>query len=273
MSPRGLLAVLALTAVTLTVVDAGAGSPFGPLRSGVDAVLGPVQAAVGGATTSAGGALAAVGDLTDRSELERLRADNDRLRSELARGQGARRRVAELDALLGLTGPAGWRSVPARVVAAGPAPGARTVTVDVGSLDGVREGLTVVSGAGLVGRTVRVGRSTSVVLLLDDPGFGVGSRLAREGTLGLSQGAGAGRVVYTQVEGGQVEPGDVVLTTGSDTFVPGVPIGQVDAVRSTAGGLTSAAEVEPYVSTSSLDLVAVLTDPPRAEPRAPLPAS
>jgi rod shape-determining protein MreC len=266
---RPLLAVLVLSCLTLTALDAGDRSPFDPLRTAVDTVLGPVHAAVGGAASSVGDAVSAVGDLADRSELEGLREQNARLRRQLAAGQADQRRLDELDALLGL--PEAPASVPARVVAVGSALGfSRTVTVDVGSEDGVREGQTVLSGAGLVGRTVRVGPWTTVVLLLDDPGFGVGARLAREGTLGLTRGAGNGRLEYTQVEGGTVEVGDAVLTAGSDTFVAGVPIGRVTAVRTTAGGLTAAAEVDPLVDPSALELVAVVTEPARARPRQPL---
>jgi rod shape-determining protein MreC len=268
-STRSLLAVLLLACVTLTVLDARDGSPFDPLRTGVDAVLGPVDTVAGRAASSLGGAAAAVGDLGDRSERARLREENAELRRRLAEGEQAARRLAELDALLGL--PEAPASVPARVVAAGGALGfERTVTLDVGSADGVREGLTVVAGAGLVGRTVRVGPWTSLVLLLDDPGFGVGARLAREGTLGLARGDGPGRLVYTQVEGGEVQVDEVLLTTGSDTFVPGVPVGRVRAVESRAGGLTSAAQVEPFVVPGALDLVAVVTEPDRVQPRAPL---
>ena len=264
-----LLAVLLLTCVTLTALDARGGA-FDPARTAVDAVLGPVDVAVGRAATSLGGAAGAVGDLTDRSELTRLREQNADLQRELARGRPAARRLAELDALLGR--PEAPGSVPARVVATGSALGfARTVTLDVGSPDGVREGLTVVGGAGLVGRTVRVGPSTTVVLLLDDPGFGVGARLARDGTLGLARGQGPGRLVYTQLEGTTVEVGETLLTTGSDTFVPDVPIGRVVSVASTAGGLTSAAEVEPFVDAGRLDLVAVVTETARVLPREPLP--
>lgn len=268
MAPR-LLALLVLTCLTLTVVDAQA-APFGPLRTAVAAVLGPVDTAVGRVASSVAGAAGAVGDLADRSELQRLREENAALRRQLREGEQASRRLAELDALLGL--PEAPASVPARVVAAGEALGfGRTVTLDVGSSDGVREGLTVVAPDGLVGRTVRVAPWTTVVLLVDDPGFGVGARLAREGTLGLARGDGAGRLVYTQVEGGTVEVGEVVLTTGSDTFVPGVPVGRVTSVESTAGGLTSAAHVEPFVVPASLDLVAVVTEPARVRPREPLP--
>jgi rod shape-determining protein MreC len=267
---RPLLAVLLLTCLTLMVLDTGERSPFDPLRSAVDGVLGPVDRTVGAAAASVGGAAGAVGELADRSELAGLREENARLRGKLAQGEQTSRRLAELEALHGLTGGRG--SVPGRVIGAGSALGfARTVTLDLGSQDGVREAMPVVGPAGLVGRTVRVGRWTSVVLLLDDPGFGVGARLARQGSLGLADGDGAGRLVYTQVEGGPVEVGEAVLTSGSQTFAPDLPVGRVVAVRSTAGGLTWEADVEPLVDLGALDLVAVLTEPPRASPRAPLP--
>lgn len=266
---RQLLAVLVLTCLTLLVLDARDRSTSAPLRTAVDAVLGPLEAAAGRVSSSLGGSLSALGGVADRSDLADLRRENERLRRELAEGQADRRRVAELDALLGL--PEAPGSVPARVVGAGSALGGRTVTLDVGSGDGVREGQTVLAGPGLVGRTLRVGPATSEVLLLDDPGFGAGARLARLGTLGLARGEGPGALVYTQVEGGAVEVGEVVLTTGSDTFVPDVPVGRVTQVRSTAGGLTTAATVEPFVQPGALDLVAVVTEPTRVRPRAPLP--
>ena len=126
--------------------------------------------------------------------------------------------------------------VPARVAAIGSAFGfASTITLDAGSRDGIAVGQTVVSGAGLLGRTVRVAPFTSTVLLLTDPGFTVGARLTRAGTVGLATGDGQ-RMVFELVEGGRVATGDALLTTGSDTFVPGVPVGRVGVRARRAGG-------------------------------------
>lgn len=272
--PKLLLVVLVLASFTLTTVDsrAGSGSPFDGLRSATDVALGPVDRAVGGVARSISGAASAVADLTATSELERLRAENARLRRELVEGEDAERRLADWDALLRLKDLGTYTTVPGRVTSFGSSLGfERTVTVDLGSADGVRVGQTVVSGAGLVGRTVRVGRFTSTVLLLDDAGFGVGARLTREGTIGLAKGTGGGRLAYTQVEGGRVEVGDALLTTGSDTFVPGVPIGRVVDVQSSAGGLTSTAGVAAFADVGALDLVAVVVDGPRDTPRVPIP--
>jgi rod shape-determining protein MreC len=268
-SPRVLLAVLVVSCLALTALDRTT-SAFDSARTAVDAVLGPPQRAVSAVTTSAADTITAVVDRDVQEELKRLREENGRLRGELRRGDDAARRVAELDALLGAVDTSS--AVPARVVSVGAAFGfRRAATIDAGARDGVRVDQTVRSGAGLVGRTVRVGPVTSTVLLLDDRGFGVGARLATEGTLGLVRGAGPGRVTYTHVEGGRVQVGDTVLSTGSDTFVADVPIGRVTALSTASGGLTTTADVEPFVDVATLDLVAVVVDDDR-RPRDLLPA-
>jgi len=263
--PRLLLVLLLLTAFTLTALDArsGDGSPFEGLRRGVDAVLGPAQRALGGAVTRVAGAVDG-----ESAADERLEQENARLRAELRRTDDLRRRVRELDELLQLRDDGSYPMVPARVTARGSAFGfASTVTIDAGSSDGIEPGQTVVSGDGLVGRTVRVGAFTSTVLLVTDPGFTVGARLDRQGTVGLATGTGDG-LELALVEGGRLEEGDALLTTGSDTFVPGVPVGRVTSVDD--GRQVSTAQVAPFVDVTALDLVGVVTEPPRSTPRVPL---
>lgn len=262
--PRLLLVLLLLTALTLTALDAREGSPFDGVRSGADAVLGPAQRTVGRVVGAVDGGSA---------EQERLEQENARLRSELARTDDLRRRVEELDALLRLKDYGTYPLVPARVTAVGASFGfGRTVTIDAGSRDGVRAGQTVVDGDGLVGRTLRVGPFTSTVLLLTDPGSTVGARLTRAGTVGLATGTDDG-LLFELVEGGRVAEGDALLTTGSSTYVPGVPVGRVVSVEASTSALVTTARVEPFVDLSSLDLVGVVTAAPRGTPRVPLPPS
>jgi rod shape-determining protein MreC len=265
--PRLLLVLLLLTAFTLTVLDVRA-QPFEPVRAAADAVLGPAQRAVGQAARS-------VGDVfveADAEEVEALRDEIARLKGDLVRSEAAQRRAAELDALLALTDAGTYTVVPAQVTALGSAFGFElTVTIDAGSRDGVQEGQTVVNGDGLVGRTTRVGPFTSTVLLVTDPGFTVGARLTREGTVGLATGDGRGAMVYELVEGGRIAEGEALLTTGSSTFVPGVPVGRVTSADE-PGALVTTAQVEPFVRVGALDVVGVVTQPPRGTPRVPIPS-
>ncbi|HVE75056.1 MAG TPA: rod shape-determining protein MreC [Mycobacteriales bacterium] len=273
---RLVLVLLVLTALTLTVVDyrAGGNSAFAPVRRGVDVVLGPAQRAVGGVARGVGSGLSGLlGRDGDSEEIERLRRENETLRSRLRQADEAARLSAELADLLNLKDLGTYTVVPARVAALGSAMGFEaTATIDVGSKDGIRPDMTVVSGRGLVGRTTRVGPYTSTVLLVADRSFVAGVRLLRSAALGTVEGRGLGRMQYELFDQSQrLEAGDVVFTAGSETFVPGVPVGRITAVSADASVLTRTATVEPFVDVGSLDLVGVVVGGPRSTPRIPIP--
>jgi len=275
---RLVLVLLVLTAFTLTALDSrsGSGGPFDTLRRGGDALFGPAQRAVGGAARSVGGALGGLPRLgTYSSDNRALREENDRLRTQLRETDDLRRERDSWNELLKLKDAGSYTMVPAHVSAIGATMGFEwTVTLDAGSRDGLAVDQTVVDGRGLVGRTVRVGPYTSVVVLVADPAFGVGVRLARSGQFGVLTGQGEGRMGF-QLLGGDARASidDGFVTTGSDTFVPGVPVGRVTATDSDPNALTRTGSVAPYVDVASLDLVGVVVEPPRRTPRVPLPSA
>ena len=68
----------------------------------------------------------------------------------------------------------------------------------------------------------------------------------------------------------EIKEGDRIVTWGSEggsPFVSGVPIGEVISVKSAPGLLTKTAKVKPYVKLSTLDLVSVVVEAPRIDPR------
>lgn len=269
--PRLLLAVLLLAAFTLTVLDvrAGQGSPFDVLRRGADTVFGPVQRAV----AAAGRALPGGGD---SGETTRLRTENDALRRRLVDLQGAQAQSEELAGLLRLKDEGSYTTVLARVVGFGArTPFETTVTLDVGTRDGVHDGQTVTSARGLVGRTVRVTATTSVVALVTDPTVSVGTRRnAAPRSFGLTTGLGRRGLSFALVEPGDgtaLRVGDALVTAGSDTFAAGVPVGRVTGVDLT--GTVPTATVTPYADLGALDLLQVVVQGPRTEPRVAIPPS
>jgi rod shape-determining protein MreC len=270
---RALLALLVVVTLVLLAVDAAA-SPGGVtdrVRGAASAVLGPAVGAVASAGRAIGDAASALGG-GPREEIDRLRRENAALRLEAAAGEGDRRRVRELDDLLRTAGLGRYRMVPARVVAvSSPTDAVRSVTIDAGSRDGVRLDMTVISGDGLVGRVRRVGPLTADVLLLTDPAFSVGVRLEATGRIGVARGAGADPMRLELLDAETtVEPGARLVTLGSvgdRPFVPGVPVGEVRAVRSSPGTLSRTGSVRPFVDPGTLDLVGVVVEPPRADPR------
>lgn len=276
--PRLLLVLLVLTALTLTALDArnAGGGPFDALRRGADTVFGPAQRALGGTVRSAGDALGGLPRLGGyRDDNERLQRENDELRRRLLALQGAEAAGKELQDLLALKDQGTYATVLARVVAYGTfQPFDTTITLDVGSKDGIREGLAVTSGRGLVGRTVRVGPDTSVVALLTDPTFSIGARLNRAPrSFGLATGQGSGLrfQLVTLEDGSSLKAGDDLVAAGSDTFPAGLPIGRVTGVDAATGGPVRTARVAPYADLGSLDLLQVVVEGPRGTPRVVIP--
>jgi rod shape-determining protein MreC len=269
---RIVLALLLLTSLTFVTVDFRDGdSPLSPLRRLAGSVLGPVEtgaAAVVRPVSDLFDTVGGLGDSEDRiAELER---ENERLTLELRTSDRARSRAAELDGLLRVAGVGQYRVLPAQVVGVAPAQGfASTVTIDAGSRDGIKRDMTVINGDGLVGRVTAVTSGTATVLLVIDPVSSVGVRLERTMEKGFADGRGARDPLELSVLDPQtpVNDGDRLVTLGEAVFVPGVPVGEVRDVESTPGSLTRKAVVDPYVDFGSLDVVGVVVERPRTDPR------
>ena len=270
---RVTLGVLILLTLVLLVVDAssGPGGPTDRLRGTFAAVLGPAERLTGGIGRPIGDAFAGLrGD--QRRQIERLQRDNDALRLQARADQDTRRRAAELDGLLKTAGLGQYRIVPARVLAVGPREQRRWVaTLDAGSQDGIKAEMTVLSGQGLVGRVLTVGPTTSDVLLVTDPEFAVGVRLEGTGRIGIASGKGQDPMSLSLLDANTpVGKGSRLVTLGSvgnRPFVPGVPVGEVQSVGTQPGTLSRGGTVLPYVDVTSLDLVGVVVQPPRTDPR------
>lgn len=264
------LVLLVLVAFALTTLDARSGSPFDVLRRGADAALAPLQGAVSAVVR------ALPGGGGSGQEAARLRRENDELRRRVLDLEGMQAQGEQLAQLMRLRDEGTYTTVPARVVGVGAAtPFETTVTLDVGTRDGVREDQTVTSGRGLVGRTVRVGPVSALVALLVDPTVTVGSRLnAAPRSFGLATGLGERGLEFslvTQPDGPALQVGDAVVTAGSDTFVPGVPVGRVTEVAAPGSGVVPSATLEPYADLGSLDLLQVVVAGPAGEPRVAVP--
>jgi rod shape-determining protein MreC len=273
---RLILGLLLLVSFTLITIDqrGGDASPLAGLRTAAGNVFGPVEHAVSAVVDPVVGAISAVGDLgSSEKRIKQLEQENAELRGQLRGSELDRTRAAELDKLLGTAGAGQYRIVPAQVVAVGPAQGfAWTVTIDAGSLDGVKPDMTVINGDGLVGRVRSVSRTTCTVLLAIDPTSSVGVRLESTLQVGVANGQGDHTPLDLQLYDPQTTlgPGDRLVTFGSQgdsPFVPGVPVGEVIKVESTPGALTKTATVKPYVDFTALDLVGVVVAPPRTDPR------
>jgi rod shape-determining protein MreC len=268
---RTVLGLLLLTSLTLVVLNLRGGGDGA--RDSASGIFGPVQNAAAAIVRPVSDFLGSIGSLGSKDQqITDLQAEVDRLQQELNASEYDRNRARELNDLLGLAGRGQYKIVPAQVVAYGAAQGfAWTVTVDAGSRDGVKLDQNVVNGQGLVGRVVRVTDTNATIALLVDATATVGARVESSMQVGFLNGTGDPRSLELQLLDpfAQVKAGDRLVSYGvrGGAYVPGIPLGTVTDVRGTPGQLTRLASVEPFVDVTSLDLVGIIVEPPRTDPR------
>ena len=189
-------------------------------------------------------------------ELVALREENARLRQErdhlLAWQAAGRRLQAENTALHDLLRfvPHGARGfVTARIVADTGGAFAHSLILNAGAEDGVRRGQAVITGEGLLGRIVGVGRHSARVLLVTDLNSRIPVVTETTRFRAILAGNNSNRPELEQVvPGAQVSPGDRIVTSGhGGVFPPGLPIGVVASVSD--GGIM----VKPFVAPSQVE--------------------
>lgn len=264
----GLLLLVSLTVVVLGLRGSGSGA-----RSAASGLFGPVENAASQVVRPVRDFLTSLSSLGGKDQqIADLKRQVDALQQQLDTTQYDHNRAQELDQLLRLAGAGQYRTLPAQVIAFGPAQGfAWTVTLDVGSRNGVKVDQDVVNGRGLVGRVVATTSSTSTVALLVDATATVGARIESSMEVGFLNGTGDPRSLELQLLDpfAPVAVGDRLVSFGvkGGAYVPGIPLGTITEVQGTPGQLTRVAKVEPFVDVTSLDLVGVIVAPPPTDPR------
>ncbi len=262
-----LFVVVALVLVTLDFRSEPTGDDLASrLRGAVGVVLGPVQNGLSTLVRPISSAASNVGELVE------IRAENARLRAQLARTEERRlsyddvvRENDELRAQLGFRDRNELDTVTAQVIAQGASNFEWTATLDVGTDDGVRPDMPVVNGEGLVGRVIATSPSTSRVLLTIDPNFGAAVRVAETGVIGSLAGDGNEPLIFEPlITDVGIEVGQELVTSSylGGTYISGIPVGVVTRADVEDGQLSRTVDVLPFVDFSTLGLVSVvMTDP------------
>ncbi|MGV9404858.1 rod shape-determining protein MreC [Streptomyces sp. NPDC003667] len=272
---RLLLVLLIAIAFALITVDirGGRNSPVDGARQAAAAAFGPIENGLSSAVDPVGEAVSAVRDSGTRHDrLAALEKENAALKAKLGSDDRNRSRLTQLDKMLKIAGEGQYGIKGAQVIAIGSAQGfSWTITIDAGAADGIQRDMTVLNGDGLVGRVTTVGPHTATVLLANDPDFTVGTRMENSDELGFASGQGDRPLRVELLNGkAEVKKGDRLVTFGSQAdkpFVPGVPVGVVSRIDPSGSGLTRTLYVTPYVGFSKLDVVGVVVQGPKRDPR------
>jgi rod shape-determining protein MreC len=264
---------LIVTALFLITLDLRGVSVINGVRNTTQSALSPFQKAGSWAISPFRNFFSDVTNLgRTRNKIEKLTAENNRLRLALQNRKNADAELAQLKSVLDLAGTAEYRIVSAKVISQGSSTSfTNTITIDAGSKSGIRPNMTVISGFGLVGLVKVVYSNSALIELASDPSFKVGARIAGSQQIGILSGQGSRKALLQLLDNTTtVKVGDVILargSTGGRPFVPGVPIGEVTAVDNSASAVTQTADVKFYVNFSTLAVVSVVLRSSEIDPR------
>jgi len=186
-------------------------------------------------------------------EVARLAEENLQLREALVAG-GRLERIAEMRQDFEVP------MLPTELVGSDVSPFFHSVLLDRGQSDGVRSGMPVISESGLVGLVVATSSQAAKTLLLLDRQIAIDSTVQRSRARGIVRGRGGDAPLFEFVaRGGDVEAGDLLITSGLDGVYPkGLLIGTVTEVEPPGAKLLRTARLEPAVDFGRLEQAFVM---------------
>jgi rod shape-determining protein MreC len=270
---RLLLVLLLVSSLFLITLDLRGVNLAGSIRGSVATVFSPVETLFSRLFSPIGNFAGDIRNIGQANEkIDDLNKEIQLLKSKEILDEDTVGQLNQLKNILDLAGRGGYKVVAAKVINRGSsATFKETITIDVGSSSGISRNMTVISDGGLVGVVKSVSSDTSVVLLMNDPSFKMGVRIAGTQSIGVLSGQGGNSYLLQLLDAtGEIKLGDKLVARGSDggrPFVPGVPVGTVVEVQSNSSSITQNADVTASANLDRIGIVAVVVSPPKFDPR------
>jgi rod shape-determining protein MreC len=191
-----------------------------------------------------------------RRDLDGLQRQNSDLRESAVAAQ-------RLGSLLEFKEQFVPHTVAARVVGRDSTNWYSSVILNKGDRDGIQPEMGVMTSAGIVGRVVKTGPFSSIVLLVTDPHNAITGIIQRSRDEGIVEGTfqGRARIKYLPLLA-SIRVGDIVVTSGlTGGFPRGIVIGTVLTMQKEEGELFQSAEIAPQADLSKLEEVLIITVP------------
>jgi rod shape-determining protein MreC len=199
---------------------------------------------------------------------EELRRENDSLRRQVQTLGEIGDENLQLRQLLGLKEHVAFHTVTARVIGRDASNWWKSIQIDHGTNDGLREKLAVINADGLVGKIVSVTKGESRVLLLTDPNCKVSALLQNTREPGVAAGVETSfrfspRCVMTYVNrDAKIKLGEPVISSGlGGVFPKGILVGTVNTAQlNKQTGMYQDVDIKPAVDFRRLEEVLVILE-------------
>ena len=192
-----------------------------------------------------------------RNLLDRIYAKYDSLETRYAETENKNKRLEDI---LGFSEEVPFDFVPARVIGMDPSIYSDTIIIDKGAKDSIVPDMPVVSVKGIVGIVLLVSENSSRVMLINNKNCRVDIIVQNNRARGILEGSTGGIVRLSYVDKkDDINPGDVVITSGMDGFFPkGMPVGEVLEVKKPDYGIFQEIIVSPAAELGSLEEVLII---------------
>ena len=240
----------------VSIFENAVGSLFTPVQNAVHTVTGKVK----GVFTNLRSYKAL------QEDYDAISFENEQLRMELHSAEEAVQENERLKSLIDAQDTyASLDPIYAKVIARDAGPWFKTFSVNRGSNSGVSTGMAVVNGDGLIGRVYEVGLNYAKIITIIDTRSAVACLMQRTRDNGVMRGqisdsdSSAQCYVYYLPNVNSISPGDVVVTSGTDSLYPkGLKVGAVTALSLDAGSDGTYAVVTPSVDFQRIEEVFIL---------------
>lgn len=160
----------------------------------------------------------------------------------------------------------GYDKIGARIIGKDPGNWYSVFVIDKGKNDGIKEGMNVIAGAGLVGIVTKTGDTWAQVRSIIDDDSNVSGRMLNTSdnliVYGSLESMENGTIEFGQLSDpdDEVNVGDKIVTSNiSDRYLPGIAIGFISSIKKDPNNLTKSGTLTPSVDFEHIDVVLVIT--------------
>ena len=198
-------------------------------------------------------------------ENEKLKTENEKLLAEILTLQEVQVENQRLKSALSMPILSKTTFVTGQILGQDSNPESLGFFINVGSNNGIKPRMPVISNNGIVGTVTRVYPNSSMFLALQDPSHAVDGTIRRSRARFIVQGDGkplVGHLKYLD-RAEDVRVGDTVITSGLDGVFPkGLKVGTIVKVQRPKSGITQTAEVRASADLGQIEEVMVITSEP-----------
>lgn len=258
--------VITIIILILIVVFSNADSETSFLENAASKLVMPIQNGLTYLKNGISGNSTFFTDINNlKQENEELSKKNSELEQSLRELESIKSENETLKEYLGLTEKYGeYSTVPAYIINKDISNYSKTIVINVGSDDGIKENMTVIADQGLVGHVISVTNDTAKVRTIIDTSSSVSCLLSTTDESIVCKGTleeeSALRAIYIPDDDGIIQ-GDSVETSGLGGIYPkGIHVGSIKKVVNTQNATDRYAIVETAVDFNKLDTVLVITN-------------